>query len=192
MGVSIALKGSRVSPFPAKHLRFPSVLLRSAAFTYARLLSTRADYNMSDADDSFLSEEDSSEVAELTKHCINMKPKVISNLTKSKSKPLSLRARLEKFRTCASRERTSRRSENRKQVEDHFKELASDFSSFNKKFDVAISSFTEILNRSESVEKGIGILEKNNVSNSTTETAPTASSYANVGSPAPTQQRPHR
>ena len=74
---------------------------------------------MSDADDSFLSVDDSSEVAERIKHCTNMKPEVINNLTKSKSKHLSLRACLEEIKTGASKERTSRRIEDRKQVEDH-------------------------------------------------------------------------
>ena len=83
---------------------------------------------MSDAGDGFLSEEDSSEDAEVISHCTNMKSEVISNLNKSKSKPLSLRARLGKFKTGANKEHTSRRIEDIKQVEDHFKGLASDFS----------------------------------------------------------------
>ena len=96
----------------------------------------------SDGED-YLTDEGTNLVSDQVKKILKKKPS-FKNTPKSKKNKISLRAQLEKYRNNDKPERSSSRLGNKKELHDHLRELANDFATMNKKFDLVLSVYMRI------------------------------------------------
>ena len=103
------------------------------------------------SDEEYITDEGSSQAA--LRKCQNKKP-VFLNANKSNSR--NIKGKIKKMsETTSSRERQSSRVDNRKQLEDYFKDLSADFSCMMKKFETILEAITNIYDRLDDLEKQV-------------------------------------
>lgn len=105
----------------------------------------------SDDSDTFLTDEESTTgiIGNGIQKCLAKKP--LYNVSQ-KSKNKSLRAQINKLKGPTSKERHSTRIDNKKQFEDYFRELSSDFSNLSKKMDTLCDCISNIFDRLDHLE----------------------------------------
>ena len=117
---------------------------------------------MSDSDsDEFLTDGESGDaVRNAIKKCINMKPDMAKS-QKSKAKLSStLKSKLENCRVVPSvKQRSSSRLDDRKKMEDMFKDISCDFANLGKKLDVILDSMISIVDKVDSLENRVDEFE---------------------------------
>ena len=113
----------------------------------------------SSSDNDLSENEGSIPLKDKVKKFMNEKP-VYNKSSKSIKKNASLRAKLEKYKSTSKPGRTSARVDNRKELEDHFRGLATDFTNLNKKFDLVLECLSETFDRLDSLEARMEELEK--------------------------------
>ena len=98
----------------------------------------------------------STNLQKIANKCIAMKPNIIKQ-TKSKATS-KLRDKLGRF-SQQNKSRTSQRIESRKQMDDHLRELASDFLSLSKKLDTIMECFHGVFDQLDLMEDRLNSFE---------------------------------
>lgn len=116
---------------------------------------------MSDSEsDQFLSDEDNeTRINSAINNCLSLKPTYVK-ANKSKAKNMNnLRSQLQKCTTTTTKQRSSARIDDKKKLEEYFREMSTDFSNLGKKFDTIISCLTGVFDKIDEIESRMNDLE---------------------------------